>query len=53
MPYIIRFESNGSISRDSVIQPSLGAVSGGEGFAPQLSQGTEETSRVYRFARLG
>ena len=31
----MRLELNGSISNDSVIQPSLGACSGGDGFAPQ------------------
>jgi len=46
VPYIIRFESNGSISIDSVIQPSFGVTSGGCGFAPSDSHGTEEMSCV-------
>nr|BBJ49580.1 hypothetical protein SAVMC3_22090 [Streptomyces avermitilis] len=49
----MRAESNGSISRDSVIQPSFGVCSGGAGFAPQVSQGEDETSMVKRFERLG
>lgn len=53
VPYIIRLESNGSISSASVIQPSLGEVSGGVGLAPQVSHGTEETSCVKRLVRFG
>jgi hypothetical protein len=37
---------NGSISSDSVIQPSFGACSGGDGFAPKVSQGEDDTSMV-------
>ncbi|CAM5276560.1 hypothetical protein SPURM210S_04050 [Streptomyces purpurascens] len=49
----MRPESNGSISIDSVIQPSFGVCSGGAGFAPHVSHGEDETSIVYRFSRLG
>jgi hypothetical protein len=49
----MRLESNGSISSDSVIQPSFGVCSGGDGFAPHVSHGDDETSMVKRFSRLG
>src|SRR5215510_4908654 len=48
-----RLPSNGSISIDSVIQPSFGVSSGGCGFAPSVSHGTEEMSMVYRLLRFG
>jgi hypothetical protein len=44
---------NGSISSPSVIQPSLGLVSGGVALAPKVSQGAAETSSWYRLARFG
>ena len=40
-PDIVHAQSNAS-----VIQPSLGLCSGGDGFAPQVSQGDEDTSMV-------
>ena len=42
----MRFESNGSISSASVIHPSFGDCSGGDGFAPKVSHGEDETSIV-------
>src|ERR1700730_15762641 len=42
VPYIIRLELNGSIASTSVIQPSRGVTTGGEGFPLKVSQGTEE-----------
>jgi hypothetical protein len=39
-------ELNGSISNASVIQPSFGACSGGEGWAAYVSHGTELMSRL-------
>ncbi len=53
VPYIIRSESNGSISSDSVIHPSFGVSSGGDGFALNVSHGTEETSMPYWSSRFG
>src|SRR5713101_379709 len=42
VPYIIRLELNGSIASTSVIQPSRGVTTGGEGFPLKVSHGTEE-----------
>ena len=53
VPYIIRSESNGSISSDSVIQPSFGDSSGAETFALKVSHGTEEMSIAYWSTRVG
>jgi hypothetical protein len=53
VPYIIRFELCGSISSDSVIQPSFGVTSGGCGLVPNVSHGAAEMSIVYRKVRLG
>jgi hypothetical protein len=46
VPYIIRLELKGSISTDSFIHPSFGVTSGGCGFVPNVSHGTEDTSWV-------
>src|SRR5690348_16636226 len=53
VPYMNRLELKGSISIDSVIQPSFGLTSGGCGFAPRESQGERLTSILYRKLRLG
>jgi hypothetical protein len=46
VPYSRRLELNGSISIASVIQPSLGVISGSCGLLPKLSQGAAEMSWV-------
>src|SRR6185503_1108741 len=53
VPYIRWFESNGSISIDSFIQPNLGAISGSGGTAFQVSHGDSVMSMSYRRIRVG
>jgi hypothetical protein len=56
VPYNILFESNGSISSDSVIQPSFGNTSATRPVAvepPQYSHGDALMSCVYRKDRFG
>ncbi|MNJ39670.1 hypothetical protein D3C77_345480 [compost metagenome] len=53
VPYIIRFELNGSISKSPIIQPSFGEASGGEGMLPKSSHGAAEIFCVYRSVRFG
>src|SRR3954469_8440142 len=53
VPYIMRFESNGSISTDSFIQPSFGVASGGWGLLLKSSHGSALMSIVYRLDWLG
>jgi hypothetical protein len=46
VPYMNRLLLNGSISRDSVIQPSFGEISGSCGLLPNDSHGLAEMSMV-------
>src|SRR6185312_4173929 len=53
VPYIIRSLLKGSIAKPSVIHPSFGVSSGGEGKLPKDSHGEADTSRVSLSTRFG
>jgi hypothetical protein len=53
VPYIIRSLLNGSIASPSVIHPSFGVSSGGEGLLPHDNHGEADTSSVYLSTRFG